>query len=230
MDFIFDCPMRVNLNTASNDGDVECSSDLSWFNVPHSSHEKSYESHPQHPPSQKDDIDRVIEPQVMTTVPMVSFTKKRPLSKMATITGKKCTKTKDHNTTVIDKENACSRPNSSNSTQHIADVGIVKKSSRNRVSIGKPQSAPPVSKVTRPGRQKPAEQSDQQDMLELLKKHNEKFAPVSLYEPPRHSVRDMRRWEKHSGRTWSTLKPDERGIVNEEISQMKKDKTGPFCV
>jgi hypothetical protein len=55
----------------------------------------------------------------------------------------------------------------------------------------------------------------------LLKEHNAKFAPVPVYEPPKHSVRDVRKWEKMSGRLWSDLKPEEREKVNEEIGQLK---------
>lgn len=59
-------------------------------------------------------------------------------------------------------------------------------------------------------------------MMDLLKKHNQKFAPVPTYEPPRHSVRDVRKWEKLNGKLWSNLKPEEREIVNAEIGKMKE--------
>jgi hypothetical protein len=59
-------------------------------------------------------------------------------------------------------------------------------------------------------------------MMELLKKHNQKFAPVPAYEPPRHSVRDVRKWEKLNGKSWSNLKPEEREVVNAEIGKMKE--------
>lgn len=66
------------------------------------------------------------------------------------------------------------------------------------------------------------QQTDLEKSLEmLLKEHNAKFAPVPVYEPPKHSVRDVRKWEKMSGRLWSDLKPEEREKVNEEIGQMK---------
>lgn len=55
----------------------------------------------------------------------------------------------------------------------------------------------------------------------LLKQHNARFAPTPAYEPPRHSVRDVRRWEKISGKTWNELKPEDREKANEEISKMK---------
>jgi hypothetical protein len=58
-------------------------------------------------------------------------------------------------------------------------------------------------------------------MMAMLKKHNSKFAPKPAYEPPRHSVRDVRKWEKLSGKTWATLKPEERAAANDEIARMK---------
>ena len=57
--------------------------------------------------------------------------------------------------------------------------------------------------------------------MELLKKHNKNFAPTPTYEPPRHSVRDVRKWEKLSGKLWANLKPEEREQANEDIGRMK---------
>jgi hypothetical protein len=59
------------------------------------------------------------------------------------------------------------------------------------------------------------------DMIETLKKHNEKFAVAPLYEPSRHSFRDVRKWETKTGRLWSGLKAEERVAANEEIKRMK---------
>jgi hypothetical protein len=58
-------------------------------------------------------------------------------------------------------------------------------------------------------------------MIALLRKHNARFAPVPIYEPSRHSVRDVRKWEKLSGKLWSTLRPEEREVANAEISKLK---------
>ena len=62
---------------------------------------------------------------------------------------------------------------------------------------------------------------DDQDMLEILKKHNEKFVAAPLYEPSRHSVRDVRKWEKQNGKKWSSLSPEEREVANKNITAMK---------
>ena len=77
------------------------------------------------------------------------------------------------------------------------------------------------SDVPRRGQSAPSA-DDEICTLELLKKHNQRFAPVPIYEPPRHSVRDVRKWEKESGKSWQTLSPEEREVVNAEIGRMKK--------
>ena len=63
---------------------------------------------------------------------------------------------------------------------------------------------------------------DETSMVELLKKHNQRFAPIPIYEPSRHSVRDVRKWEKSSGKTWSSLRPEEREVANAEIGRAKE--------
>lgn len=69
----------------------------------------------------------------------------------------------------------------------------------------------------------PAEkkESEEKEMLVLLRKHNEKFTPKTKYEPSRHSVRDVRKWEKISGKEWSVLSHEERILANEEILRLK---------
>lgn len=44
--------------------------------------------------------------------------------------------------------------------------------------------------VRKPG--KPSEKSDLRDLEELLARHNKKFKPTHTYEPPQHSVRDVK--------------------------------------
>jgi hypothetical protein len=64
--------------------------------------------------------------------------------------------------------------------------------------------------------------AEQKDMLNLLRRHNERFVPPTKYEPSRHSVRDVRKWEKISGTEWATLTPEARVSANEEIMKMKR--------
>lgn len=64
-------------------------------------------------------------------------------------------------------------------------------------------------------------QEAEKQMLLMLRRHNEKFTPTSKYEPPRHSVREVRKWEKLTGRDWSSLSSEERVLANHEISQLK---------
>lgn len=65
--------------------------------------------------------------------------------------------------------------------------------------------------------------ADDREMLCLLKKHNRRFVPVPTYEPSRHSVREVRFWEKKTGRLWSKLSAQDRELVNDEITKIKKD-------
>jgi hypothetical protein len=84
-------------------------------------------------------------------------------------------------------------------------------SSSAAVSSSAKMVALPPKKVTK----------DDQDMLDILKKHNEKFAVAPLYEPSRHSVRDVRKWEKLNSKVWSSLSPEERETANKDITAMK---------
>ena len=61
------------------------------------------------------------------------------------------------------------------------------------------------------------------DILFLLKQHNQRFAPAPAYEPPRHSVREVRGWEKKTGKIWNKLTPQERELANDEITMLKKE-------
>jgi hypothetical protein len=76
--------------------------------------------------------------------------------------------------------------------------------------------------ANRRGRPQNKDTMENQDMLDILKRHNEKFAVAPLYEPPRHSVRDVRQWERETGKIWSQLKPEEREVANEEITRNKE--------
>ncbi len=46
-----------------------------------------------------------------------------------------------------------------------------------------------------------------------------------LYEPPVHGTRDVRKWEKISGKKWYNLSCHERQIANTEIEKMIKDSS-----
>eukprot|EP01017_Pseudomicrothorax_dubius_P045361 TRINITY_DN7833_c0_g1_i2.p1 TRINITY_DN7833_c0_g1~~TRINITY_DN7833_c0_g1_i2.p1 ORF type:complete len:197 (+),score=24.58 TRINITY_DN7833_c0_g1_i2:291-881(+) len=41
-----------------------------------------------------------------------------------------------------------------------------------------------------------------------------------LYEPPKHSSRVIRKWEKVSGKSWYSLNPEERETANQEIERL----------
>lgn len=60
---------------------------------------------------------------------------------------------------------------------------------------------------------------------QIIRQHNQKIAPVGEYVLRVHSGRDIKKWERISGRQWEDLKPQERNQVNEEISRLKETNT-----
>jgi hypothetical protein len=62
------------------------------------------------------------------------------------------------------------------------------------------------------------------DLALKLKKHNEQFAnkKSAAYEPSRHSVREVRAWERASGKMWASLSTEERQLANSEILAVKE--------
>lgn len=93
-------------------------------------------------------------------------------------------------------------------------------------SAGKPR--PPSSVTSNTGKPAAAAKKsvtkEEDNSLELLlKAHNAKFVPVPAYEPPKYSVRDVRKWEKLTGRLWCELKPEERQAANDEIGRLKEN-------
>jgi hypothetical protein len=86
----------------------------------------------------------------------------------------------------------------------------------------KAKRAAPTSSTNIGKKSKPSDDdADLKELEELLREHNAKFAPIPIYEPPKHSIRDVRKWEKKNGKAWSDLKPEEREKVNQEITYLK---------
>jgi len=77
-------------------------------------------------------------------------------------------------------------------------------------------------RATGAGAEKEKEKEKEKDIAALLRQHNERFRPEAAYEPPRHSMRDVRRWEQETGRTWSQLTPKERERANSAIDDTKR--------
>ena len=51
-------------------------------------------------------------------------------------------------------------------------------------------------------------------MKAMLCAHNSKFAnPNASYEPPKHSVKDVKQWEKAAGKMWYQLSAADRAVV-----------------
>ncbi|CAI5729258.1 unnamed protein product [Peronospora effusa] len=69
-----------------------------------------------------------------------------------------------------------------------------------------------------------SEKKTMRDWQELLKRHNNKFKTVHTYEPPQHSVREVKQWERETKKTYYALSVEERAQANEEITVWKQRK------
>jgi hypothetical protein len=67
---------------------------------------------------------------------------------------------------------------------------------------------------------KPIKEVQKDDLMELLKKHNEKFRGTT-YEPSRHPAKYVRQWETASGKVWANLNSQEREQANKDIGNLK---------
>uniref|UniRef100_A0AAV1T0R6 Uncharacterized protein n=1 Tax=Peronospora matthiolae TaxID=2874970 RepID=A0AAV1T0R6_9STRA len=73
-------------------------------------------------------------------------------------------------------------------------------------------------------RTEPSERKEMRDLQELLKRHNKKFKASHTYEPPRHSVRDVKQWEREMGKSYYALSAQERVEANKEIAVWKQQQ------
>uniref|UniRef100_K3WBQ9 Uncharacterized protein n=1 Tax=Globisporangium ultimum (strain ATCC 200006 / CBS 805.95 / DAOM BR144) TaxID=431595 RepID=K3WBQ9_GLOUD len=62
--------------------------------------------------------------------------------------------------------------------------------------------------------------SDLQELQELLARHNKKFKATHTYQPPQHSVRDVRMWEKQNSLSYYSLTSEDRVRANSEIAEL----------
>ena len=66
--------------------------------------------------------------------------------------------------------------------------------------------------------------------MELLAEHNrrvrQKQRKAPKYVPMKHSMKDVRAWEKKAGKKWYSLGPSERELANAEISKFIKERNG----
>ncbi len=60
--------------------------------------------------------------------------------------------------------------------------------------------------------------SEDDELSSLLAAHNQQFRPKPVYVPRQHSLADLKRWEKFSGKQWYKMNPEEREKANEEIT------------
>ena len=65
--------------------------------------------------------------------------------------------------------------------------------------------------------------------MELLAEHNrrvrEKKGGAPKYVPMKHSIKDVKEWEKSTGKKWYSLGPRDREIANNEIRERVRQRT-----
>ena len=64
--------------------------------------------------------------------------------------------------------------------------------------------------------------------MELLAEHNrrvrEKKGGAPKYVPMKHSIKDVKEWEKSTGKKWYSLGPRDREIANDEIMERVRQR------
>ena len=63
---------------------------------------------------------------------------------------------------------------------------------------------------------------EEEELKRMLANHNKRFKKPPAFEPRKHSVRDVKAWEKRNGKKWGDLTHRERAQANEEIAEAKR--------
>ncbi|TDH68492.1 hypothetical protein CCR75_004169 [Bremia lactucae] len=74
------------------------------------------------------------------------------------------------------------------------------------------------------GRKQASSESCEKTLHELLKQHNRRFKTKHTYEPPQHSVRIVKQWERATKKSFYALSADERVLANKEIAVWKNQR------
>jgi hypothetical protein len=110
-------------------------------------------------------------------------------------------------------------------SKRIKSVSLEKKTEKN-VATSNSSKLPINTKnvdTTKPKKKSQNNDIDDFETKELIKQFNLKRLPKAKYEPPRHSVRLVRQWEKISGKLFANLNTEEREQANTEILKMKEN-------
>ncbi|EGZ15821.1 hypothetical protein PHYSODRAFT_509099 [Phytophthora sojae] len=73
------------------------------------------------------------------------------------------------------------------------------------------------------------EKKEMKNLQELLARHNKKFKATHTYEPPQHSVRVVKQWERETKQSYYALSAEERVQANREIAAWKKRREAEAC-
>ncbi|CAI5735535.1 unnamed protein product [Hyaloperonospora brassicae] len=73
-----------------------------------------------------------------------------------------------------------------------------------------------------------SERTKRREVQEVVARHNKKFKATHTYEPPRHSVREVKQWERAMDKSYYALSAEERVQANKDIAiwkQRQKEKS-----
>lgn len=214
--FEFDCAKYFNLSDF--DSFEECSAIDPWFNTTHEEHEPQFVASMLGDTTTKSTDSNELEsaPVAKVSVPIVKFDVKVPSANNTTRTKR----VPEPLPETVPSKKQSNRFNTASSLAKTVrssvprDIAKSTKSASTRKTDTKPLKRNSVS----------TKSSEEDALLLMLKQHNKKFAPVAAYVPPMHSVREVRQWEKLTGKHWNSLSQTQRQEANEEISELKHAK------
>lgn len=226
VDFDFDCPLKDSYNLSCSQ--VDKSDHSEWFRTKHISHEIKLDSTQNPVATNKENFkprpltvselssgkttdSHLQGKKLSTNIPNKSskivetscVKTTNPVSRIKSMSSKVPLRSANNKTT-----NSCPNTNKSHVETNAARVKLPASKS----NINKTKSCVVSSKTA----------SCEEDIMDMLKTHNKTCGSAALYEPAKHSVRDVRKWEKKSGLVWAKLNPQERARVNQEIDEMKQ--------
>lgn len=117
-------------------------------------------------------------------------------------------------TTVLSKKRPLEPASSSNSLN--STTCIIKRAKVESQCKPKSSMRPVQQRKSAPAKM----DHDDEQLKALLRQHNQRLAPKSLYTPALYSVRQVRAWEAKSGKSWQELSPNSKSRANEEIAQL----------
>ena len=224
--FDFDCPCVFSFNLKGGNDAFNVHENEEWFKYHHTEHdandvENSLEEYPLRNSESLENV--AVKESLVATI------KSKEASKSELVRLKPAVKNSDppRNAKVVTTAARVTAPAKPKPT--VAPSSSASRSRTVPVPASKPHiDKKPTAAVTVKGKPNPSTSSSscvcEDDIMQMLKQHNKNTAPPVVYEPARYSVREVRKWEKVSGKLWADLNPKEREEANAAIELMKRSE------